>query len=229
MKKTKEAVDGSVYEEYKEEALKEDAKALETQEESKDSSVYELTEEDMERLIKAYNEQNAGVSYIEPGKPTPEEIKVVSDEYTSKVEAFNAKTFTIADSAKALRVAKFLKKWNENDVQWNENGWRGTIMFDSWIKSFIDECQKEETALVLDWGTLTYLYMFMQNVNGVGLKSAIKFSETAEEYGKILEVITDEFNKHNEEGKEIQKLQERWRAYEGGYKLHYVDAQDPTK
>lgn len=184
---------------------------------------YVPTEEDLKKMIETFNEQNKGVSYIEEGKPTPEEVKAIADEYKEKVEAFNAKTFVIADKNNSLRVAKFLKTWNEKDVQWNENGWRGAILFDSLVKTFIEECQKEEKEWVIDWSTLTYLYVYMHNISGVGLKSAIRFNEIEEEYSKILEVITEEFDKHNEEGKKIQKLQDRWRAYEGGFRLHYVE------
>lgn len=210
-----------LYNEVKTEQIAEDDANL--QDVSANEENYVPSEEELKKLVETYNEQNRGVSYIEEGKPTPEEVKAVADEYKAKVEEFNAKTFTIADESNALRVAKFLKKWNESDVHWTENGWKGTILFDSWIKTFIEECQKEEKPLVANWSMLTYLYMYMHNIGGVGLKSAIRFNEIEEEYSKILEVVTKEFDKHNEEGQKITKLQDKWRAYEGGYRLHYVE------
>lgn len=188
---------------------------------------YEPTEEEIEEkrleTIKVYNEQNLGSSWIEDGKPTPEEVKAIAEEYKTKVEAFNAEKFTISDKANALRVAKFLKKWNEEDVPWESEGWRGAIFFDAIIKQFIEECEKEEKDLVVDWQTLTYLFMFMRNIKGVGLKSAIKFSTIAEEYNQLLDVIGDEFTRHNEGGEKMRRLQEKWAAYEHGFKIHYCD------
>ena len=84
-------------------------------------------------MIKTYNEQNKGNSWIEDEKPTEEEVKAIAQEYKEKVEAFNAIKFTIADEANALRVAKFLKKWNEDSVCWENEGWRGAIFFDAII------------------------------------------------------------------------------------------------
>ena len=174
-------------------------------------------------MIKTYNEQNKGNSWIEDEKPTEEEVKAIAQEYKEKVEAFNAIKFTIADEANALRVAKFLKKWNEDSVCWENEGWRGAIFFDAIIKNFIEECEKEAKPLVVDWQTLTYLFMFMRNIKGVGLKGAIKFAAIAEEYNKLLDVIGDEFTKHEEGGKKLQLLQDRWAAYEHGFKLHYCE------
>ena len=174
-------------------------------------------------MIKTYNEQNKGNSWIEDEKPTEEEVKAIAQEYKEKVEAFNAIKFTIADEANALRVAKFLKKWNEDSVCWENEGWRGAIFFDAIIKNFIEECETEAKPLVVDWQTLTYLFMFMRNIKGVGLKGAIKFAAIAEEYNKLLDVIGDEFTKHEEGGKKLQLLQDRWAAYEHGFKLHYCE------
>lgn len=222
MEKNKEE---KTYEEYKELELKKDEENLvdSSMAENESEENYVPSEEELKKLVETYNEQNKGISYIAEGKPTSEEVKEVADEYKEKVEEFNSKTFVIADKDNALRVAKFLKKWNENDVCWSSTGWKGTILFDSWIKTFIEDCQKEPKELAIDWGTLTYLYIYMSEIHGVGLKSAIRFNEIEEEYSKILEVVSSEFDKHNEEGKKIQKLQERWRSYEGGFRLHYVE------
>ena len=87
---------------------------------AKEEAKTEPSEEDIAakrlEMIKTYNEQNKGNSWIENEKPTEEEVKAIAQEYKEKVEAFNAIKFIIADEANALRVAKFLKKWNEDFV-----------------------------------------------------------------------------------------------------------------
>ena len=55
-------------------------------------------------MIKTYNEQNKGNSWIEDEKRTEEEVKAIAQEYKEKVEAFNAIKFTIADEANALLI-----------------------------------------------------------------------------------------------------------------------------
>ena len=182
----------------------------------------ELSDEQRKLIIDEYNKSHPE-SYIEYEKPTKEEVKGVADYYTEEVTKFNAKKFTIADKNNALRVARFLEKWNENDVQWEGEGWKGAVYFDIIVKDFIDKFKLEEQDFVIDYGTLTYLYGYMRNYRGVGLKGAMRFSKTAEEYNKILDVVGSEFEKHTKEGEEIKKLQDRWQAYENGFKLKYKE------
>lgn len=182
----------------------------------------ELNNEQRKIIIDEYNKTHPE-SYIEYDKPTPEEVKEIADLYTKTVTEFNAKKFTIADKNNALRVAKFLEKWNENDAQWEGDGWRGTVFFDVIIKEFIEKFKMEEQDLVIDYPTLIYLHTFMLNYRGVGLKGAMKFSKIAEEYNKILETVCSEFDKHNKEGEGVKNLMNRWRSYENGFKLKYKE------
>lgn len=182
----------------------------------------ELSDEQRKLIIDEYNKSKVD-SYIEYEKPTPEEVKEIADYYTEEVTKFNAKKFTIADKNNALRVAKFLEKWNENDAQWEGEGWKGTIYFDVIIKDFIEKFKMEEQDFVIDYPTLTYLYTFMRNHHGVGLKGAMRFNKIADEYNKILDTVGEAFETHNKEGEEIKKLQDRWQAYENGFKLKYKE------
>lgn len=137
------------------------------------------TPEAREAFITDWNERNKEFGEIRMEKPTPEEVKAVMDEYTEKVKEYNERQFELADENNALRVARFLRVWNRDDVQWENNLWQGTIMFDQILTEFINSFDaKNKKPLKVGYQPLVYLYLTMRNMKGQGLESALHMQKS---------------------------------------------------
>jgi len=183
----------------------------------------ELNEEEREAFIEDWNARNQGVGEIRKEKPTEEEVKAIAEEYGARLKEFNETTFEIADKENAVRVAQFLKRWNEEDVQWESNMWQGTITFDMIIKKFLEDCKDEPKPLIVNYQTLVYLFLGLRNIKGVGLKSAIHMQKINDEFVPILDTVGDQLTEYQEEGKKLQQLQERWRMFEQGFYVTFFE------
>ena len=181
--------------------------------------VNNISDEERDAIILEYNKQNLGQTKILREKPTEEFVAQTKKDFDDKNTELMGMRFIIADKENALRVATFLKKWNEYDAYWERDLWQGTIFFDKIISDFVKKWPTEQKALEIDYGTLTYLYLSMMNVKGYGLKAAKHRQEIEEQYSKILDVV----NKHIEDwkiiGTELRFLQDRWNMADCGFIL----------
>lgn len=173
-------------------------------------------------FIEDYNARYSSEgSRIYTKEPTKEDVENVKHAYEEAVKEYNERLFTIADTENAVRVAEFLKKWNEEDAQWEGNLWMGCVMLDALLKAFLKEYRDTPKPLEVNGGALAYLFLTLKNVKGVGLKSAIHMQKVAEEYMPILDTVGDAITSQKEEAKRIELLQERWRMFEMGYFIEY--------
>jgi hypothetical protein len=198
----------------------------ESEEEKEEEEAYEvkMTDEERAELIKGFNEQNKGKAYVDEDKPSKEEIDAVIADFVKANDEYAHMEFVIADASNSLRVAKFLKTWNEKDAVWEKDMWQGTVMFDAIIKDFIDRRQKDETlSLVINYGALSYLYLAMSNVRGVGLAAAVHQKSINEEYDAIFSVVADCVEDFKAKGKEVEKLQNIAQFYTNGFRVHFID------
>lgn len=227
MKEEKEKLkEQEVLEEKKDDLKSADEVLVNEEESDEEKEAYELkiSDEDRLKLIKEFNEQNKGRAFIYDEKPTQEEKDAAIQEFVKANDDYAHMEFTIADAANSLRVAKFLKNWNENDAVWEKDMWQGTIMFDAIIKDFIERREKDETlALVVNYGALSYLYIALGSVRGVGLKAAIRQQKINEEYDKIFSVVADCVEDFKAKAKEVDKLKQIAQFYTNGYKVHFEE------
>lgn len=160
-------------------------------------------------------------------KPTPEEIEKAKEEFSKIYKEFNEKTFTIADKVDSLRVVKFLKEYNKDQVLWEKDAWKGVILFDEWCDDMIKhhqalkEQQKED--LLIGYQPLEYLYWILTNPHGVGLKSAKWFKTNIEFYISIFENVEGAVIDARNQLKFVERAQQKWAAYEQGF---YIDFED---
>lgn len=174
------------------------------------------------QLIEQYNKENAGVSRLENEPATEDDVNAAKKAYEDAQTAFNSQTYVIADKPNALRVAKFLKNWNEKYAVWEKDQWVGVVKFDSLIADYIGKLEAEETDLVVDYNTLIYLDVLMMRPAGRGLESAEEMESMNEEYNKILECVDDRKNEVFEQQRKIRQLQDVWGAATCGFKIHYL-------
>jgi len=173
----------------------------------------ELTEEEKvakqrAELIEQYNKENLGESYLENEPASEDDLNTAKAKFEAAQEAFNKRTYTIADKPNALRVATFLKEWNEKYATWEKDQWVGVVKFNNFINDFLVEFAKIEQDLVIDYGALMYLDTLMMRPFGVGLQSAQEMEKMDEEYTKILETVDDLKNSAVEDQRSIKKIQE---------------------
>ena len=78
-------------------------------------------EEERRKAIAEFNVQNMGKYWIDPDKvPTSEDIENVKKEFEERTKALQEKKdYLVADKSNALRVAKFMKDFNDNAV-WSQ-------------------------------------------------------------------------------------------------------------
>lgn len=186
-------------------------------------------EEQRKELISQYNKENAGVSELIDETVDEEFVKKTKEDWETAVKLFQSRTFVIADSHNAVRVAKFLKTWNEKFAAWEKDQWIGVVKFDKFVNDFLKEFEKKEQDFVIDYGCLGFLYTLMMKPCGVGLASAKKMQSIDEEYNKILETIDDLKKDTDKQQLDIKKKQEVWAAACAGFKLRYLTEEEREK
>ena len=180
--------------------------------------------------IREFNMNNMGQAWIDPEKvPSEEDIAAAKKEFEDRTIALRDKhDYLIADSANALRVAKFIKKFIENGF-WTQRYFVGVINFSELITKFIDECEKEPKDLVMEYGPLQFCMLMFENYAGFGLESAKKMAEMWDEYIPIYDTLKDHVEFYNNEVKQCEKLKHRWAMLEQGYYLVLLDGKDDNE
>ena len=174
--------------------------------------------------IREFNMNNMGQAWIDPEKvPSEEDIAQAKKEFEDRTSALrNKHDYLIADKANALRVAKFIKKFIENGF-WTQRYFVGVINFTDLISKFIEECEKEEKDLVMEYGPLQFCMLMFENYAGFGIESAKKMAEMWDEYIPIYDTLKDHVEYYNTEVKQCEKLKQRWAMLEQGYYLVLLD------
>ena len=169
-----------------------------------------------------FNLNNAGKMRIEPDKvPTEDDVKNAKEEYEARVKALQEKKdYFIADKENALRVANFLKTYNETNI------WVGTpaqplfvgvLNFHDYITKFIEECEKEPKDLVMEYGPMQFCFVSFQNYCGKGIEGANHMAEIWEEFIAIYDVLRDNIEYYKKEVDKCNELNDRWALMSQGF------------
>lgn len=195
-------------------AKKKDSEIVKTEKE-----IREAEEKQRAALIKEYNQNNTTSQIIDDVVPTQDDIIQYQKDFEDAYQKLTEKTYCIADKESSLRVAKFLKDWNTNKVQWRKDLWKGVIKFNEVITNIISDLENEPKDLIIDYAALSYLYMTMMEPTGVGLESAKEMETIDAEYSAILEAIGTNVDMFEQYRQYIDLLQRRWGFACQGYKL----------
>lgn len=182
----------------------------------------ELFAAERAKYIRDFNLNNAGKMRIEPDKvPTEDDVKNAKEEYEARVKALQEKKdYFIADKENALRVAKFLKTYNETNI------WVGTpaqplfvgvLNFHDYITKFIEECEKEPKELVMEYGPMQFCFVSFQNYCGTGIEGANRMAEIWEEFIAIYDVLRDNIEYYKKEVDKCNELNDRWALMSQGF------------
>ena len=195
-------------------AKKKDSEIVKTEKE-----IREAEEKQRAALIKEYNQNNTTSQIIDDVIPTQDDIIQYQKDFEDAYQKLTEKTYCIADKESSLRVAKFLKDWNTNKVQWRKDLWKGVIKFNEVISNIISDLENEPKDLIIDYAALSYLYMTMMEPTGIGLESAKEMETIDAEYSAILEAIGTNVDMFEQYRQYIDLLQRRWGFACQGYKL----------
>ena len=183
------------------------------------------------KYIQNYNLNNAGKMRIEPDKtPTEDDIKNAKEEYENRVKALQEKKdYFIADKENALRVANFLKTYNETNI------WVGTpaqplfvgvLNFHDYITKFIEECEKEPKDLIMEYGPMQFCFVSFQNYCGKGIEGANHMAEIWDEFIAIYDVLRDNVEYYNKEVEKCNELNDRWALMSQGFYAVILDVNE---
>ena len=182
----------------------------------------ELFAAERAKYIRDFNINNAGKMRIEPDKvPTEDDIKNAREEYEARVTALKEKNdYFVADKENALRVAKFLKTYNETNI-WvgtpTQPLFVGVIRFQEYITKFIEECEKEPKELVMEYGPMQFCFVAMSNYCGMGLEGANHMMEIWDEFIPIYDALRDNIEYYKQEVEKCNELNDRWALMSQGF------------
>ena len=190
-------------------------------------AVDEAVNQENQRLsiIAQFNQENAGRFWIDATKsPTDEDIAKAKADFENATKALKEKSdYFIADKDNALRVAKFLKDFNDNAL-WTGRTFVGIINFSSEMNDFIEDCEKNGPKdLVLTYGPMQYAFLIMENYGGIGLESAKRMAEIWDEYIPIYEKLHEHVDWYKNEAHKCDNLQSRWALFEQGYYVYVLE------
>ena len=174
------------------------------------------------KYIRDFNLNNAGKMRIEPDKvPTEDDIKNAKEEYEARVKALQEKKdYFIADKENALRVANFLKTYNETNI-WvgtpSQPLFVGVLNFHEYITKFIEECEKEPKDLVMEYAPMQFCFIAMSNYCGVGLEGANHMAEIWDEFIPICDALRDNIEFYKAEVEKCNVLNDRWALMSQGF------------
>lgn len=183
------------------------------------------------KYIRDFNLNNAGHMRIEPDKvPTEDDIKNAKEEYEAKVKALQEKKdYLIADKENALRVAKFLKTYNETNI-WvgtpTQPLFVGVLNFHDYITKFIEECEKEPKDLVMEYAPMQFCFVAFNNYCGIGLEGANHMAEIWDEYIAIYDVLRDHIEFYKKEVENCNVYNDRWALMSQGFYTVILDTDE---
>lgn len=183
------------------------------------------------KYIQNYNLNNAGKMRIEPDKtPTEDDIKNAKEEYENRVKALQEKRdYFIADKENALRVANFLKMYNETNI-WvgtpTQPLFVGVLNFHDYITKFIEECEKEPKDLIMEYAPMQFCFVSFQNYCGKGIEGANHMAEIWDEFIAIYDVLRDNVEYYNKEVEKCNKLNDRWALMSQGFYTVILDVNE---
>lgn len=182
-------------------------------------------EEERRKAIAEFNVQNMGKYWIDPDKvPTSEDIENVKKEFEERTKALQEKKdYIVADKNNALRVAKFMKDFNDNSL-WSQRMFVGVLNFSALMNDFIEGFDGNNPVdLILEYAPVQYAFLLFENYGGIGIDSARHMAEIWDEYLPIYETLHELVDWYKKEADTCDKLKEKWAMFEQGYYLHVLD------
>ena len=182
-------------------------------------------EEERRKAIAEFNVQNMGKYWIDPDKvPTSEDIANVKKEFEEKTKALQEKKdYVVADKNNALRVAKFMKDFNDNSL-WSQRMFVGVLNFSALMNDFIEGFDENNPVdLILEYAPVQYAFLLFENYGGIGIDSARHMAEIWDEYLPIYETLHELVDGYKKEASACDELKEKWAMFEQGYYLHVLD------
>jgi len=182
-------------------------------------------EAERRKAIADFNMQNMGKFWIDPDKvPTDEDINNAKEEFEKRTKALQEKhDYVLADKANALRVAKFIKNFNDTQ-HWKKDMWKGVCNFSAMMNDFIEAFDENNPVdLVLDYMPMQYIFLVFENYSGEGLKDAQKMFDMWDEFVPIYDKLHELVDWYNNEVKACEELREKWAMLEQGYYLQILD------
>ena len=188
-------------------------------------------EEERRKAIAEFNVQNMGKFWIDPDKvPTDEDIENVKKEFEERTKALQEKKdYLVADKSNALRVAKFMKEFNDNSV-WSQRMFVGVLNFSALMNDFIENFDENNPKdLIMEYAPMQYAFLLFENYGGVGIDSARHMAEIWDEYLPIYETLHELVDWYKNEADKCDELKEKWAMFEQGYYLHILEGteEDP--
>ena len=188
-------------------------------------------EDERRKAIAEFNVQNMGKFWIDPDKvPTDEDIENVKKEFEERTKALQEKKdYLVADKSNALRVAKFMKDFNDNSV-WSQRMFVGVLNFSALMNDFIENFDENNPKdLVMEYAPMQYAFLLFENYGGVGIDSARHMAEIWDEYLPIYETLHELVDWYKNEADKCDELKEKWAMFEQGYYLHILEGteEDP--
>ena len=182
-------------------------------------------EEERRKAIAEFNVQNMGKYWIDPDKvPTSEDIENVKKEFEERTKALQEKKdYIVADKNNALRVAKFMKDFNDNSL-WSQRMFVGVLNFSALMNDFIEGFDENNPVdLILEYAPVQYAFLLFENYGGIGIDSARHMAEIWDEYLPIYETLHELVDGYKKEADACDELKEKWAMFEQGYYLHVLD------
>ena len=182
-------------------------------------------EEERRKAIAEFNVQNMGKYWIDPDKvPTSEDIENVKKEFEERTKALQEKKdYIVADKNNALRVAKFMKDFNDNSL-WSQRMFVGVLNFSALMNDFIEGFDENNPVdLILEYAPVQYAFLLFENYGGIGIDSARHMAEIWDEYLPIYETLHELVDRYKKEAGACDELKEKWAMFEQGYYLHVLD------
>ena len=182
-------------------------------------------EEERRKAIAEFNVQNMGKYWIDPDKvPTSEDIENVKKEFEERTKALQEKKdYIVADKNNALRVAKFMKDFNDNSL-WSQRMFVGVLNFSALMNDFIEGFDENNPVdLILEYAPVQYAFLLFENYGGIGIDSARHMAEIWDEYLPIYETLHELVDGYKKEAGACDELKEKWAMFEQGYYLYVLD------
>lgn len=189
-------------------------------------------EAERRKVISEFNVNNMGKFWIDPDKtPTEDDINRAKADFEAAANALKErKDYVIADKDNALRVAKFMKEFNDNSF-WTQRMFVGVLNFsdllNEFIKNFDENNQKE---LSLEYSPVQYAFILFENYAGFGYEAAKHMAEIWDEYLPIYERLHELVDEYKAETQKIEDLKDRWAMMSQGYYAYVMSGaeSDPT-
>lgn len=190
-------------------------------------------EAERRKVISEFNVNNMGKFWIDPDKtPTEDDINQAKADFEEAANALkDRKDYVIADKDNALRIAKFMKEFNDNSF-WTQRMFVGVLNFSDLLNEFIKNFDENDPKdLSLEYSPVQYAFILFENYAGFGYDAAKHMAEIWDEYLPIYERLHELVDEYKAETQKIEDLKDRWAMMSQGYYAYIMNGseKDPVE